>query len=166
MKTLLFICISINLFSASVNAQDWVSYRSVAGKFTVQLPSWPKETVDTSDSEHGPYVTHLFVCNADKDIFLVGWVDYDTSFHFDNKSEMLANRDNFVKAVGATVYETKDISYKGNPGIEFTAGGENLFISSRVYIIGRRPYQLITVSKTGKASRDLNRFYNSFKIGR
>ena len=93
-------------------------------------------------------------------------MDYDSSFQFNEKAELLANRDNFVKALNAEVYETKDISYNGYAGIDFTAGVNGIFINSRVYIIGKRPYQLVAISKTGKSSADLEKFYTSFKLTR
>jgi hypothetical protein len=164
MKNILYLFLSFQFFSTSINAQTWIDFRSAAGKFSVQFPVKPRETVDTTASVTGPYVTHLFISTSGNDIFMVGWVDYDSSFKFDTRAELLANRDNFAKALNAEIYETKDTSFKGHSGIEFTAGVSGLFIDSRVYIIGRRPYQIIAISKTGKSSPELQKFYASFSL--
>jgi hypothetical protein len=43
-----------------VGASDWVRYDSAVGRFSVLMPEIPKDTVETKESEHGPYTKETF----------------------------------------------------------------------------------------------------------
>ena len=152
------------------SADSWVTFTSDTGHFSVLLPEIPTDKVSTTQSDHGPYTTHLYVVRSAKSIFLVGWVDYDPSFNFDLQKELDANRDNFVngiKAGGAaiTLLSTSKITLNGNPGIEFIAETPETVYKSRVYIVERRPYQIIVgTSKFQDDAADVDRFLNSFAV--
>ena len=150
------------LFGRQVDA-PWEKYTSAEGRFSVLLPSKPEESKDTQKSPYGPYTVHLFTSKGNGEIFLVGWVDYDPNFKFDTQKELEANRDNFAKGVKGTVLGTKPIKLGTNPGIEFTAESEQAFFRSRVYIVGRRPYQLIAVRLKGaEETPNVAKFFSSF----
>ena len=98
-------------------------------------------------------------------VFLVGWVDYHPTFNFNKQSELEANRDNFVKGVGATLLSTRTTTIDGYQALEFKAENEEKIFTSRVYMVGRRPYQIVIGLPKGQdnaASVDL--FLNSFKV--
>jgi len=95
----------------------------------------------------------------------VGWVDYDPDFNFSVQSELEANRDKFVSGVKGTLIGTTKIVLNGYPGIEFTAETDQVFFKSRVYIVGRRPYQLIAGTYKGQdESNNVARFLDSFQV--
>ena len=54
--------------------------------------------------------------------------------------------------------------FKGFKGLEFTATSGSFYWTSKVFIVGRRPYQLLAGSNTGHVSENENKFYNSFSI--
>ncbi|HYN86330.1 MAG TPA: hypothetical protein VER32_13865 [Pyrinomonadaceae bacterium] len=171
-KFLALLLALVSLSSPSLALQSappagWEKFTSEPGRFSILMPGKPKEDRKTADTPYGPSTTHIFIAQAPGAIYLAGWVDYDPSFKFGVQAEMEANRDNLVKAMKATVIETKPIKYRTSPGIEFTAENETIFIRSRVYIIGRRPYQTIAVvRKTDSASPDIEKFLSSFAITR
>jgi hypothetical protein len=144
---------------------SWVRLNSEEGGFSVLLPELVKDQSETNISAKGPYTTHLFVAKTTKGVFIVGWVDYDPSFNFSVQSELEANRDNFVKGVKGTLLNTTRIVLNGNPGLEFTAETPQTMYRSRVYVIGRRPYQLITSTYKGQDNADnVARFFESFAV--
>jgi hypothetical protein len=96
-----------------VGASDWVRYDSAVGRFSVLMPEIPKDTVETKESEHGPYTTYLFIARDERNVYLIGWVDYDAKFNFNRQSEMEANRDNFVKGVKATLTGSRSLTIDG-----------------------------------------------------
>jgi len=165
--------LSLVLFAAlSARAQapaaGWVKFSPPGSPFTVLLPSQPKESKQSANSSAGPYTTYLYNCvDADNVIYLVGWVDYDPSFKFGVQAELEANRDNFVKNVKARLLSTTPVKLGTHPGIEFKAVLDGKAdIVSRVYIVGRRPYQLIMLTPTGlDSSAARQRFFSSFKLG-
>lgn len=98
-------------------------------------------------------------------MFVVGWVDYDPRFNFERQAELEANRDNFVKNLNATLLETRNLKIDGFQAIEFSAETEDRIFRSRVYLVGRRPYQIIIGSpKNLDDSVKVNKFFNSFKV--
>ncbi len=158
------------LAALSASAQTpagWVKFSPAGSPFHILLPAQPKEDKKTTPSPSGPYTTHLYAANSpDREIYLVGWVDYDPKFNFGVQAELEANRDNFVKSLKATLLSTTPIKLGTHPGIEFRAEVTGQAdIVSRVYIVGRRPYQLITVIPAGRdGSANRARFFSSFQL--
>ena len=143
----------------------WVNFASEEGRFSVLIPEVPEDKAETTDSAHGPYTTHLFVVRDTTSVYLIGWVDYDPSFNFDRRAELEANRDNFVKGIKAKLLTTRPTMIDGYSAIEFTAETEDRIFKSRVYMVGRRPYQIVIGSPKGQDdSVNVNRFFNSFKV--
>ena len=143
----------------------WVKFNSELGRFTVMLPRNPSEKTDTVRSSGVPYTTHLFSVRSMKTVFLVGWVDYDPGFKFGAQSELNANRDNFVREIKATLLSSNNTRIDGYQSLEFTAETADTIYRSRVYIVGRRPYQLIAGTVKGTDdSASVTRFFDSFKI--
>jgi hypothetical protein len=154
--------------SNAVDTSGWIRFTSDMGRFSVLMPEIPTEqTPTTTPTEHGPYTTHLFITKAQKSIFLIGWVDYDPNFNFDRQQELEANRDNFVNGVKATLMDSRPLTIDGYQAIEFIAETEERRFKSRVYLVGRRPYQMVVVSAKGEDdSVSVSRFFNSFKVSR
>ena len=151
----------------TVDAGDWVRFDSALGRFSVLMPEIPKDTVETTPSDHGPYTTYLFIARDERNVYLIGWVDYDAKFNFNRQSEMEANRDNFVKGVKATLTGSRALTIDGFQVIEFTADTADRTFKSRVYMVGRRPYQIVIgYPKEDALIAPVARFFNSFKVSR
>ena len=169
-KKILVVLSLVLLAAVNASAQapaDWVKFSPSGSPFTILMPVEPKEEKKTDDNSSGPYTAYLYsAISPEREIYLVGWVDYDPTFKFDVQKELEANRDNFVKAVKATLLSTTPSKLGTHPGIEFTAVVEGrVDIVSRVYIVGRRPYQLITVTPIGRDfSANRARFFSSFQL--
>src|ERR1044072_8826935 len=155
---------------APSNAADnggWVKFTSPNGRFSVLMPEIPPEKTETTDSANGPYTTHLFVVRDTTSVYLIGWVDYDPSFNFNRQAELEANRDNFVKGIKAALLSSKATTIDGYNAVEFTAETTDRIFKSRVFLVGRRPYQIVIGSPKGMDDTALvERFFNSFKISR
>lgn len=143
----------------------WVHFNSVAGRFSVLMPETPEDKAETTPSDHGPYTTHLFIVRDPKNVYLIGWVDYDPSFNFNRSAELEANRDNFVKGISATLTSTRSLTIDNYPVLEFTADTADRTFKSRVYMVGRRPYQIVIGYPKGDPDAvATNRFFGSFKV--
>jgi hypothetical protein len=129
------------------------------------MPETPEDKAETTPSDHGPYTTHLFIVRDTKNVYLIGWVDYDPSFNFNRAAELEANRDNFVKGISATLTSTRSLTIDGYSAIEFTADTADRTFKSRVYMVGRRPYQIVIgYAKDEPDPVATNRFFGSFKV--
>ncbi|HEX3248939.1 MAG TPA: hypothetical protein VHS05_05890 [Pyrinomonadaceae bacterium] len=150
---------------SKIDNGGWVSFNSEEGRFSVLMPETPTDKTETVDSAHGPYTTHLFIVRDTTSVYLIGWVDYDPSFNFNRQAELEANRDNFVKGINARLLSTRPTMIDGYSAIEFTAETDDRTFKSRVYMVGRRPYQIVIGSPKGQDdSVSVNRFFNSFKV--
>jgi hypothetical protein len=152
--------------SSVPDSSGWVRFTSGLGRFSVLMPGTPTNQVETTQSEHGPYTTHLFILkDTPPSIYLIGWVDYDPSFNFNRQAELEANRDNFVKGINATLLTSSPTTIDGYQAIEFVAETTDRVFKSRVYLVGRRPYQIVIGTPKGQDdSAQTSRFFNSFKI--
>ena len=150
------------------NDAGWVRFTSELGRFSVLMPEIPEDKVETTPSEHGPLTTHLFITRHKETnfVYLIGWVDYDPSFDFNKQRELAANRDNFVKGVkGATLVSTRPLQIDGYQALEFVVETAERTFKSRVYMVGRRPYQIVIgYPKDQEDTLAINRFFNSFKV--
>ena len=150
-----------------VDNGGWAQFISDDGRFSVLMPEIPQEKTETTQSAHGPYTTHLFIVKDPTSVYLIGWVDYDPSFNFDRKAELDANRDNFVKGINAKLLSSRTTVIDGYSGLEFTAETADRIFKSRVFLVGRRPYQIVIGSPKGfDDSVSANRFFNSFKVSK
>ena len=148
-----------------LDSSGWVRFTSEEGHFSVMMPETPTDKAETTQSEHGPYTTHLFIVKDTTSVYLIGWVDYHPDFNFNRQQELEANRDNFVKGINAKLLTTRATIIDGYSAIEFTAETGDRLFKSRVYMVGRRPYQIVIGSPKGQDdSINTNKFFNSFKI--
>ena len=148
-----------------MDSSGWVKFTSDEGRFSVMMPEIPEDKMETTESAHGPYTTHLFIVKDPTSVYLIGWVDYDPSFNFNRQAELEANRDNFVKGINAKLITSHATVVDGYSALEFMAETEDRVFKSRVYMVGRRPYQIVIGSPKGQDdAAQVNRFFNSFKV--
>jgi hypothetical protein len=168
MKKTIFVLLIALICAASIQAQtnDWQTFTSEKGKFSILVPVIPTEEVGSGVAgTAGSYTTHLFTSKGQGAIYMVGWADYKPGLKINADGELKANRDNFLKGVEATLLSETKITLDKNPGIEFKAEKKpDIFIKSRVYMVGNRPYQLIVISFGQEDSKNTSKFLNSFKL--
>src|SRR6185503_20036899 len=162
-KILFFVFINICFLTKS-HSQDWITYNSSEGKFSVLLPAEPTTQTDSSTT-YPSYITKLFLSkSAIHELFAIGYVDYQSGYSFDAQIELEANRDNFIKGINGTLVSTQNTKFNGYQAIEFIAKSGSFYWSSKVFLVGKRPYQLLAGSNAGQASENENKFYSSFSI--
>lgn len=151
--------------TTAISEAGWSMFTSKPGRFSVLLPGTPTEQIETKQSDQGPYTTYLYILKEQANGFLIGFVDYDPSFNFNRQLELEMNRDKFIQNQKAKLLESREIRIDGFLAIEFTAETPDQVFRSRVYMVGRRPYQIIISSPKGlDDSANVNRFFNSFKV--
>lgn len=141
---------------------DWITFSSDEGNFSVLMPTQPKIESATNDTPNGRYTVYSAISIGNNSMYLAGWADY--SFKVDVEGEINANRDNLLKILEATLITEKKITFDKYPGIEFTAKlNSGKLIKSRVYLINNRPYQLIAAGN-GEDDENTDKFLSSFKL--
>lgn len=143
---------------------NWVRFSSPEGRFSMLVPAQPAATTETKDSHLGPFTNHLFMVKQQRSMLMFGWVDYQPTVRLNVPGEIKANRDNFLNGLKAKTLSETEISVEGNPGIEFTAENDQLFMKCRVFVIGARPYMLAAVYAKGyEDAPGMERFLTSFQ---
>ena len=163
MKKIFTFIFIVFCFVSKNYSQEWITFNSAEGKFSALLPVEPSAQSDSS-TDYPTYTTKMFLSRNKTDIFVVGWVDYESSYSFDPQKELEANRDNFVKGINGTLVSTKNTEFNGYKAVEFVATSGSYYWTSKVFLVGRRPYQLLVGSNTGVVSENETKFYNSFSI--
>jgi len=166
-QTILFVAaLAIGVLSTVSLAQvQWKKFTPAGESISVLFPVEPKSSVETKDSQQGPYTTHLFTASDQGTFYIFGFTDYDPSFNFGIQAEINANRDNLIKGIKAKLTGETSITVAGNKGIEFTAESDNgMLFTSRVFIIGRRPYQLAVATRKDADQADAKKFLTSFEV--
>ena len=159
--------IAVVVFSNVSFAQaQWKRFTPLGEPVSVLFPGEPKASKETTDSANGPYTTHLYSGSDQQGTYYIfGFTDYDPAFNFGIQAEINANRDNLIKGIKAKLTGEIAITVAGNKGIEFTAETENgMLFTSRVFIIGRRPYQLATATRKDADQTNARKFLTSFEL--
>jgi hypothetical protein len=149
--------------AASLNAYQsgWMKVEPLGGGFSIMMPAKPEEKVKPSEE----FTFHSFTVNGERAIYLASYGDYAPSIKLNSEAELIANRDNFLKGVNATLIESRKITLDGHAGLEFIAENEKASFKSRIYLMGNRVHQLaVAIFKEQDDSDNVNRFFGSFSF--
>jgi hypothetical protein len=146
----------------------WSRLDSEEGRFVVLMPGRvaPRDQPRTStDPKLGTYTVHTFRGNTPKGFFMASWVDYDPALVLDSQAELAASRDSFLKGVKARLLSERPVTLETYAGTEFNAETDQAVFKVRVYVVGRRPYQLVAVTYKGfDDAQSVNSFLSSFRL--
>lgn len=156
---LLAVASSLNGFQTG----EWIKVAPIGGGFSIMMPAKPSEEVNPQDD----FTSHLFSVTTANAIYLAGYGDYAPSIRLDVAGELAANRDKFLKSVGATLTDSNKIFMDGHPGLEFTAESDQASFKSRIYLFGNRVHQISVAVFNGKDdTENVNRFFASFSFSK
>jgi hypothetical protein len=165
-------------FAASVQAQDapppppppppapnvpiseWRTFKSEDGKFSVLLPTTPKEDHQTN----GQVKTHVFRSFISQHDFKLTYVELPNPAP-DVKTLWEKTRDGAGAPKGMKLVGEKMIEVNGHPVLELAAEGDWAFLQIRFLTVGNRIYQLMVFSSNKKAETpEARAFLDSFKF--
>lgn len=166
MTRILAVVLSLSTVSSGFAYQEWTRFSPAEGRCSISTPVKLEGRIEkVNDRLIGPYTFQMFQGQAGEVIYGVAWVDYGEPMKLTVQGELRANRDNLLKELGATHIRTTPISLEGNPGIHFTGETKSILITSRVYVVGSRPYLLIVMSrKRENREVEIKRFLDSFRL--
>src|SRR6266851_1235354 len=139
-KRFLLSIIFVVAITSSLNASqsEWVKLAPAGSGFSIMMPGKAEEDVKPADE----FTSHLFTVTTDKAIYLASYGDYAPSIRLDVNGLLVANRDNFLKGLNATLTDSKKITMDGHAGLEFTGESDQASFKSRVYLFGNRFHHL------------------------
>jgi hypothetical protein len=167
MRTRFFsITLILAAFIAQAPAQTppWTKFSSPEGRFSVLMPASPMPEEQGKDTRFGRVTMYFFTAGTEKGIFIVAYADYTMG---DVKQELDANRNSFLKGMKATLVSESDIKLQENPGREIRAERDRLSIRSRIYLVGKRYYQVVAITPaTLPGNLEAEKFLSSFELAK
>jgi hypothetical protein len=153
-------------------AAGWEKFNSTDGRFSVHLPGKPAFEAKEVDSPIGKLTLHAYSASNNRGYFLASFGDYPSEPKDAAQIEKVLDSvaDGVLKGLGAElISEVKKISLGANSGREFSAKkaeqGMQVVFTWRIYLVGRRLYQLAAVTKESDAkSSEVSKFLTSFDI--
>src|ERR1700752_5411772 len=110
---------------------DWVSVSPLGSGFSVRMPAKPVEEVRPSDD----LTTHLYRLATENALYIVAYGDYAPSLRIRKDEELAANRDRFLQSLDAQLINSKQITFEGHDGLEFTGENDQASFRSRLFIL-------------------------------
>jgi len=127
------------------------------------MPVEPRNQTEKKETDSGTIVSNIWIAKPEFGIYLLGITDYPIDI--ETKRELELDRDNFLKAVNAKLIDDSDISLNCSPGKEFTGASDTYTFRSRVYVVGRRVYQIVAGEPTSTIdSARVKKFLESFEF--
>jgi hypothetical protein len=157
------ILVAFVLQASAQEQPQWTKFSSAEGRFSILLPTEkPLREEQTKETSAGKVVMHFFTAGSEKGLFIIAYADYQMSAA---KQELDANRDSFLRGMKATLVSESDIKLQDNPGREIRAERDRLSIRSRIYLVGKRYYQMIAITPaTLPGNLEADRFLASFEL--
>ncbi len=149
----------------------WQPFTSGAGGFTISMPDEQKSDVLPMNTPVGVIDLHLFTVDLDDSAYIVGYSDYPESLVRNSSADVMLDgaRDGAVANVGGKLLNERRLTLQGYPGrelwIEAEAGGQPGLVQARIYLVGRRLYQVLVAGSTTQFSEsDAEFFLDSFEL--
>jgi len=143
----------------------WVKIAPAGGQFSVMMPAAPRTAVKTNNTPLGVATTNLSIYQTEHGWFGVTWTVYPPAMKIEIQTELDATRDNFIKAVNGTLIDENKVFQNGIAGTEFTVESPNSMLTSRIFVVGSRTYQLAVAFPKGENhAQDIDQFLSSFQL--
>ena len=166
----LILAIILSVGACTSNAKQ--EFTSETGKFSVTVPTEPKEETESVDTRLGKIDIHMFTTEDGNTAYMIGYSDYPEDIIKQNDPQKLLDggRDGAVSNVNGKLDSELKIDLDGNPGralvISAKAGNDqDATIKARIYLVGNRLYQVMMVAPKGEvSSSEMDEFLKSFKL--
>ena len=168
-------------FQEPAPSAPWQTFNSPEGRFSVVVPTEPKAEVREVDSVVGKLTLYSYASSSEAAYLMVSYGDYPNEPADAAIAEKVLDgvREGVLKSIGGEVISASKIVLKGRassgaplieyPGREFTGNkiqdGSEIYYSWKVYLVGRRLYQLAAITnKANATSPDISKFLTSFQV--
>lgn len=151
----------------------WERFNSPEGRFNILMPKKPEVEVKDVDSAIGKLTLYAYSASTVTGYYLVSYGDYPVEPKDVAQREKVLDgvRSGVLNGLEAKMDSEKKITLGEHPGREFTAAknvqGSDVVFNWRIFLVGRRLYQLAVVTQKGDAaSPDIAKFLTSFDLNK
>lgn len=166
------IVLTLLLAACGVQEQEWITFTSDAGNFSVHVPVPMQESVNVTDTPLGPIEAHVFTLQRGAYHYSIAYTDYPVP-HLAEANPVGAVEGGVVRileSLGATMSSKRDIWLDDAFGIQFRGkfpkGRDSPagVVAGRVYLDQTRLYQLVVVARTEPVeTANPQKFFDSFR---
>ena len=149
----------------------WQPFTPAQGGFTISMPDKPKADVLSTNTAVGVIDLNIFLIEMDDSAYIVSYADYPESLVRNNNTDVMLDgaRDGAVANVDGKLLAERRITLQGYPGrellVEAQSKGVQGLVRARVYLVGRRLYQMLVAGSEAQFSEsDAEIFLNSFQL--
>jgi len=161
----------VGVSSATQGVDDWVSFKSPEGRFSLQFPKTPNSDTRDVDSGTEKVTRYEYTATSSRITYMASFADYSRVPDM-NEQQIVFDRlrDSLAAKLEARVFSETKISTNGNPGREFLMsktpeGSAEIIYHWRAYIVGRRLYQVAaSYYKRDSRSPELSKYFDSFQV--
>src|SRR5688500_18691877 len=145
MKTFPVLCLLLFVVSiaSAFQTSDWVKFNSTVGNFSVLLPKPPTEQKNTTPTPYPSYTSTVYTASVTGQQYLVGWVDYEPSYVFNEVKGVESNRDSMVRPIKRILHASTTTTFGTYQGLHFTGeflvGDREFLFKAKVVNVGIRP---------------------------
>lgn len=169
MKRKLLACMFLLVLIGCQQAPTWKEFESAQGGFAVLMPGTPTEQRQTAKTASGSIDAHMFVVDHGDVAYMVAYSDYPNTMIQERTPKLILDgaRDGAVANAKGRLLNESSVSMNGHPGREVHVEpvGGKVTITARIFLVGRRLYQVMVLMPKEKASsKDVNKFLDSFRI--
>jgi hypothetical protein len=164
---------AVLLFSGSASAQlqmaqPWTAYKPDGGRFSVDMPRIPKETIVPVPTGGGATVPMLEATAVvpGRASYIVSYVDYPASVTKGAAADVILNQVRNGSASGNTVRDEKKVQLGRAEGREYAVVQANGNVAvTRIYWSRGRLFQLVVDGKAGiEKQPETRKFLESFAL--
>lgn len=157
---------------------QWQTIISESGKYSIEMPSIPKEKQQTIPSDIGNLILNIQILDlssskGDNLVFSVNYTDYPKDLMEALQTEeqtqqfLIDSREGAVANINGSLVSSKEIEITGGDGLRFDIAIMDGAYTVRMnyYLVGIRVYAIQVISKTDVQNNDdSKRFFDSFKL--
>lgn len=165
MRRLACLAVFVLFAAAPAQAQEWQTYRSAAGGYSVEMPGVPQQRQMQREAEIGPITIHAAQLALPGREFIATHIDFPAG-HFARLGldQAFANaRDGAAR--NRQILGERRLQLGGHPALEVVASRGNVVYVARSVIVGDRVVQVVYGGPLGsETSPDARRFIDSFAL--
>lgn len=155
--------------AATIKSEDqsWITYNSVADKFSISFPQYP--TIDSESGETNGGISYKYnTYSSEKDSVTYMAIKYIYSDEIDvsGENEFLEKMANiFTHGAGGTLVSSDFTYHSSKKSLDFLAKTENGYIRGSIVLDRQTPYLLLVQYPTGtNVEIGYQKFISSFQI--
>lgn len=151
---------------ASPQAAEWKEYEHKEQGMAFSMPHTPETDTQVADTELGKITLYLYTFEKGDAVMTLAVNVYPDKIAKVPADVLLKGGENgAVDGAHGKVTSEKKITIDGNPGLEYQFESAKYHGTCRIYLVGTRMYQLISVSPTGTPFiEETGRFFDSFRL--